>query len=195
MSKKISQQRWAEAQKAERECHDRFLDKDGADFVREHYKGTYDRYFHYLELDYDQSDKIITEIGCADYPALEHCKVGCGVLIEPMPSPILKDLVSKRKELILVDAPVEERMILPCDEIWLLNVMQHVIDPDLFIEKCKESADVIRFFEPIDWPVEIYHPHTFDFEWYQKHFPEAKRYNGTEKGFHTSHCSYGIWRK
>lgn len=195
MSKKINLKRWQEAQKAERECHDRFLNKDGADYVRDHYKRTYDSYFKYLDLSYDQTEKVIIEIGCADYPALEHCEVFKGILIEPMPSDILTAMVSRRPSLSIIDKPVENITLPACNEIWLLNVMQHVIDPDLFIDKCKKAADVIRFFEPIDWPIEIYHPHTFDFEWYQNHFPEAKRYEGTEKNFHTAHCAYGVWTK
>lgn len=195
MSKKITIERWQEAQKAERVCHNNFLERAGEDEVRAHYKGTYDRYFHRLGLNYNQKKKSIIEIGCADYPALEHCEVFEGILIEPMPSKILKDLVKQRENLELISRPVEEITLPKCDEIWLLNVMQHVIDPDLFIEKCKEAAEVIRFFEPIDWPIEIYHPHTFDFEYFKGHFPEAKRYNGDEKGFHTAHCAYGIWEK
>jgi hypothetical protein len=109
-----------------------------------------------------------------------------------MPSDILKD-ISKELGCDIIDKPVEEIEIPKCDEIWLLNVMQHVIDPDLFIAKCKEAAKLIRFFEPIDWPIEIYHPHTFTFEWYQKHFKDAKLYNGNLPNFHEAKCAYGIW--
>lgn len=195
MSKKISQQRWAEAQEAERICHDNFLAKAGIEGVKAHYADSYCRYFSYLGIDLDERDKVIMEIGCADFPALQICAVKKGILVEPLPSPILKEIVEHYPNLELIQDKVEDIDLPECDEIWLLNVMQHVVDPDLFIEKCKKAAKVIRFFEPIDWPIEIYHPHTFDFNWYLKHFPEAKRYEGTEKNFHTAHCAYGIWER
>ena len=189
MVTRISRERWQQAQEAERVCH-KFTRQEG----ERYYKNSYDKYFEYLGMNYDQQGKTIVEIGCADFPALQHCtNVAKGVLIEPMPSPILEEIVSERPELSIIQCAVEDMEELPeCDEIWLLNVMQHVIDPDLFVEKCKQTAKVIRFFEPIDWPVEIYHPHTFDFAWYDERFG-AKFYDGRDKGFHTANCAYGTW--
>jgi len=123
---------------------------------------------------------------------LQWVKFGKGLLIEPMPSDILKE-IAKEYNLEIINKAVEDIVLPKCDEIWLLNVMQHVIDPDLFIKKCKESAHIIRFFEPIDWPIEIYHPHTFTFEWYKNHFPESKLYDGSKPNFHQAKCAYGIW--
>lgn len=191
---KITDDRWDEAQKAERECHDRFLTKAGVEGVRAHYSQTYASYFKWLGIKQNQKGKTIVEIGCADFPGLEWCDNVDGILIEPLPSPILKDLVKNRIDLELISQKVEDIDLPKCDEIWLLNVMQHVQDPDLFVEKCKAAAKVIRFFEPIDWPIEIYHPHTFDEDWYRGHFGDCvKRYTGTDKEFHTAHCAYGIW--
>ena len=82
-------------------------------------------------------------------------------------------------------------------ETWLLNVMQHVQDPDLFIQKCKEKSHTIRFFEPIDWIEEIYHPHVFHLEDYKEWFGECTNFyrGGSIRGFHQANCAYGIWRK
>jgi len=160
-----------------------------------HYSQTYAYYFKYLDIIQNQKGKTIVEIGCADFPALQWCDNMNGILVEPLPSPILTELVKHRIDLELISKRVEDIDLPECDEIWLLNVLQHVLDPDLFIEKCKEAAPVIRFFEPIDWPIEIYHPHTFDFEYFQGHFPEAKRYTGDVAEFHTANCAYGIWNR
>ena len=186
---KITKKRWRTAQAAERKCHDE------SPTTSEHYEKSYVKYFSYLQMGFNHSGKIITEIGCADYPALEHCNVKHGYLIEPMPSPKLRELVDTRPEFEIIAKPVEEMTLPKSDEIWLLNVMQHVIDPDLFIKKCKEATNLIRFFEPIDWPIEIYHPHTFTFDYYKDHFPEAVLYTGKDKEFHTSKCAYGVWTK
>jgi hypothetical protein len=185
MVKSITLERWHEAQIAERICH-KFDRKQG----ESHYKNTYHNYFKYLEI--KDSDAFIVEIGCADFPALQWVKFGKGLFIEPMPSDILKE-IAKELGCDIIAEPVENIDIPECDEIWLLNVMQHVINPDLFIFKCKEAAKLIRFFEPIDWPIEIYHPHTFTFEWYKTHFPDAKLYDGKHPNFHEAKCAYGIW--
>ena len=195
MSKKITKKRWQVAQTAERICHDEFHEKFTNEEGKEYYRKTYEKYFSYLQMGYNHKGKTITEIGCADYPALEHCEVKRGILIEPMPSTYLQSMVNNRPDLEIIAEPVENITIPKSEEIWLLNVMQHVIDPDLFIEKCKEATSLIRFFEPIDWPIEIYHPHTFDFDYYKKHFPQAVRYEGNDKNFHTSKCAYGVWTK
>lgn len=184
---RITQERWEQAQKAERECHT-FNRKEG----EAHYRKTYETYFNYLGI--TDSNKTVIEIGCADFPAIQWVKVGKGILIEPMPSEILKE-IAKEHGYQIIAKPVEGIDLPKCDEIWLLNVMQHVIDPDLFIEKCKQAADVIRFFEPIDWPIEIYHPHTFTFEYYKNQFPDAKLYEGNVEGFHQAKCAYGIWSR
>jgi hypothetical protein len=187
---KITLERWQQAQEAERKHHT-FSREEG----RAHYFKTYQNYFEYLGIDFNHEGKVIAEIGCADFPALEHCIVRRGILIEPMPSELLKELVNERKDLSLIVSPVEELDFRDkcVDEIWLLNVMQHVIDPDLFIKKCKQAAKIIRFFEPINWPIEVYHPHTFTFEYYKSHFPDAKLYKGDKKDFHTAECAYGTW--
>lgn len=186
----ITKQRWQEAQIAERQHH-----RLGRDEGRDHYRKTYEIYFDYLQMDFNHEGKTIIEIGCADFPALEHCTVKKGYLVEPMPSDHLKALISERSDLELISAPVEEIDLPKADEIWLLNVMQHVINPDLFIAKCKEAAKVIRFFEPINWPIEIYHPHTFTFSDYRGWFHNCDLYKGDKKEFHTAECAFGTWNK
>lgn len=191
MPKRITQERWIEAQKAERQFHTMSREEG-----QEHYRKTYKKYFQYLAIEPQTAfvRKTITEIGCADFPGLQWVNCFYGYLVEPMPSEILKQIADDFGYEI-IEEPVEQIDLPKCDEIWLLNVMQHVIDPDLFIEKCKAAADVIRFFEPIDWPIEIYHPHTFTFQYYKGHFPDAKLYPGTDPGFHTAKCAYGVWSR
>lgn len=46
------------------------------------------------------------------------------------------------------------------DEAWSYNVLQHVRDPALVIEKMREHARTIRLFEWIDLPAYDGHPHT-----------------------------------
>lgn len=185
----ISKDQWLIAQTAEKEMHTMSYEEGS-----KHYKHSYDCYFKYLGIGYNHSTKTIIEIGCADFPALEHCKVLKGICVEPMPSSILKE-IAKRKKLEIIQAPVEEIDLPKCDEIWLLNVMQHIIDPDLFVSRCKDAAKIIRYFEPIDYPTCIYHPHTFTLNQFKNWFNDAKRYNDKVPGFHEAECAYGTWIK
>lgn len=192
MTNGITNKRWEEAQEAERACHDRLIEKIGEQAAHKQYEKTYQYYFNYLGIDKDQQGKTIVEIGCADYPALEWCHNVKGILIEPLPSHRLNEYV-KANGYELIKDKVENIEIPDCDEIWLLNVLQHVQDPDVFIEKCKKHT--IRFFEPIDCGIHVHHPHDFTEGWYrerlgdcvQNYFPRM----GTD--FHGARCVYGVW--
>jgi len=189
---KITSDRWNEAQQAERDCHDRLIDKIGESATHSHYQQTYQHYFDYLGIEPDQHGKTIVEIGCADYPALEWCNNVNGILIEPLPSDRLNQFVDSRADITLIKAKVEDIELPECDEVWLLNVMQHVQDPDLFIEKCKR-AKVVRFFEPIDCGICVHHPHTFTQEWYEKRFGDCVKRYLPVLNFHGANCVYGVW--
>ena len=45
------------------------------------------------------------------------------------------------------------------DEVWIYNVLQHVIDPEKIIKNAKVAAPVLRIFEWIDIPPHEGHPH------------------------------------
>jgi len=45
------------------------------------------------------------------------------------------------------------------DEVWIYNVLQHTIDPELIIANALEFAPVIRMFEWVDIPPHQGHPH------------------------------------
>lgn len=187
MVKPITTERWKRAQLAERKCHTYDYDEG----VRL-YKFSYECYANYINL--TKVNGTVIEIGCADFPALQHYPASHGIVIEPMPSPIL-DRIVKECNLTLIKEPVENIILPPCDEIWLMNVMQHIIDPDLFVDKCKEAASVIRYFEPVDFPTCEYHPHTFTMDDFVHWFGDAKRYTDKVPHFHQADCAYGVWRK
>jgi hypothetical protein len=47
----------------------------------------------------------------------------------------------------------------PFDEVWIYNVLQHTIDPELIIANAWKLAPVIRMFEWVDIPPHQGHPH------------------------------------
>jgi hypothetical protein len=105
------------------------------------------------------------------------------------------EVICKEKGIERIKEPVEEIDLPECDEIWIFNVMQHIIDPDLFVEKCKASAKLIRYFEPVDYPTCRYHPHTFSMDDFTRWFDEPKLYKDFVSHFHDAICAYGVWIK
>lgn len=185
----IDKLRWQQAQLAERKLHTEPMNE-----AVKHYGESYHWNFHYLGIEPDQKGKTIVEIGPADVPALYFCDNVKGMVVEPMPSVTL-DVLCKDKGIMRMSDPVEEIDIPPCDEIWFFNVMQHIINPDLFIEKCKAAANVIRFFEPIDCGICEHHPHSYTAQDFISYFGAVKIYNDKRNNFHDGPCVYGVWRK
>lgn len=188
---RITKERWQEAQTAERDQH-----KSDLQAGRDHYQKVYEYYFEYLQVATNLQGKSIMEIGPGDFPAIMYChNYMLSYIIEPMPSAHLHTLLPSFKSVILIKKAFEEiKPYYEVDEIWLLNVMQHIIDPELFINRCKAMAKVIRFFEPINEPITVYHPHTYTKEDFERWFGEVKIYNGDMPDFHTATCAYGIYK-
>jgi hypothetical protein len=185
----ITKERWQEAQQAERKEHT-FDYQEGFD----HYRTSYEHVFRFLGMATDQRGKTILEIGPADFPALAYCQNYKGIIVEPMPSKHLNRFV-KESKIKLIHYPVEEIELPFVDEAWLFNVLQHVIYPDLFIEKCKGVSKVIRYFEPIDYPTSEYHAHTFTRVDFVEWFGLVNIYEGgSVEGFHQADCAYGTWQ-
>ena len=195
--KSISLERWREAQYAERACHNTDLNNNPV-----HYADTYKTYFKYLGLGTDLEGLHVIEIGPAMHPALAICKnYGQSIIIEPMGTTILEEFC-KQNNIKFISQPVETlSYIEEIDdmenvlEVWLFNVMQHVIDPEKVVARCKDIADRIRFFEPINTPVEAHHPHSFTGDDYVRWFGDSVQFyrGGCEPGFHTADCAYGVW--
>lgn len=197
----ISRERWMEAQKAEYEAHERDTRN-----TFQHYKGVYNTYLKYVECGHDLHGLHVIEVGPAHHPALAYChNYGASAIVEPMHNEKLFEFC-RANSVSLFDMPLEEISDEDLNdfrdnaegnviEVWLFNVMQHVINPDEFIRQCKLFADRIRFFEPINTPVEPHHPHTFTYQNYIDYFGGCvKMYKGgTELNFHTADCAYGVW--
>ena len=189
----ISKDKWQIGQIKERQHHI-FSHEEG----KKHYDNAYKHYFRYVGLDRDLDGKSVIEVGSADFPALGYCEnYAMGYVVEPMPSEILED-ICKEKNLVLIKSCAEDYGFPPVDEVWFFNVLQHVLDPDVIIEKAKEAADVIRFFEPIEAGTDQCHHHEFTMDYFRGHFGGCVKYfepNQGIKGFHTWQNSYGKWTK
>lgn len=192
MKQPISIERWMQAQEAEKKIH-----AEGERDI-DYYFGVYNTYFKYVGVDMESSkERSILEVGPASVPALAYTHyTGFDLFVcEPNPSKRLID-ICEFGGITILDSPLEHLPSLQFDEIWLFNVMQHIIDPELFVSKCKEMAGVIRYFEPIDEGTTVYHPHSYAFEDFYRWFGCKDIYEPSgEPNFHTAKCAYGIWTK
>jgi hypothetical protein len=191
MSKKsIDDQRWNEAQQAEKPHHI----ADSLSHSYTHYDKIYDMYFQYLNIEKQNlKQKSIAEIGPARIPGLFFCKnYSKSYVIEPTYYPET-DEYYRGKNIVRIFEKAENCKFPQTDEIWLLNLLQHVQDPDKLIALCKKNAKTIKFFEPIDYPISVEHPFTFSFEDYVEYFGNSvKRYTPVP-GFHQANCVYGVY--
>lgn len=176
---------WKVAQIAERKQHK--LDLVSA---IEHYRKSYAQYFEYLQIDPNINGRIICEIGPADVPGLYYCTdTSNSFVVEPMPSEILPrlgiNIIKKRAELLDFSQ---------VDEVWLMNVLQHVVDPDKIVQEAKK-ARVVRWFEPVNQGTDACHLHNLTHEMFEKWFGISNRYIAKPKteAFHLASCSYGIY--
>lgn len=162
----------------------------------EHFRRGYAFYRAFLNIDWDLNGRSVIEIGCANYSAISYCaNIGEGYVIEPLPSDHLRKNISDKNILLFTDR-AEDFPFPDVDEVWLLNVLQHTISPDLIIEKAKAAAKVVRFFEPIEAGTDVMHLHNFTLEYFRGHFGDCVKYYPAFRdieGFHSHQCAYGVW--
>jgi hypothetical protein len=190
IKKAINKERWDIAQKEEKLHHTH----ENLEEAIIKWKDIYDFYFRYLNIDFDLKNKTILEIGPARISALLYCdNYQHSFIVEPTEYEDTTKLYSE-KPISFIREIYENCESPKVDEIWLFNVLQHVVDPDEFIEKCKKNTKVIKFFEPINTPIETHHPHSFTFDDYTKYFGvSTKLYNGSTEKYHTADCVYGVY--
>jgi hypothetical protein len=190
IKKSIDKERWDLAQKEEKLHHT----YENTDDSLKKWEKIYDFYFRYLKIDLNLNNKSILEIGPARVAALLYCNnYAPSYIVEPTIYDDYENLYGGKNITFIRDI-YEDCESPKVDEIWLFNVLQHIVDPDIFIEKCKKNAKVIKFFEPIDTPIEVHHPHSFTYDDYKKYFGDSVNlYNGSTEIFHTANCVYGTY--
>jgi len=191
---KITLGRWAQAQNDEFAHHQ--------DLTLGAYSRTHEVVAQYLDFDYkeDFRDKVIVEVGCAAQPHLLQCQSNFkkAYAIEPLidrwPQSIKDNWT--QNNIIAVNEAYELAEIPDADETWLFNVISHVIDPVEMMQKAMRTSKIVRFFEPIDQPINMAHPHEITMQLIEKVMgPFGEIYQGgSEPGFHGANCYYGTWR-
>ncbi len=193
MKEPITKERWEEAQVGEKIYHI----AEPVEMSYNHFREAYKHYFKWLDINPDLSGKSVIEIGPGRIAALLFCdNHKLSYVLEPTEYDGIAHLYDK-ENLLVIKKTAEEWDFPNVDEIWLFNLLQHVQDPDLLIKKCKESAKVIRFFEPVDLPTNLEHPFTFSMDDFKGYFGDCvKEYAANQgiKGFHGAKCAYGVYK-
>lgn len=186
--------KWVGAQKEERHHHPIKFNPKLDDANSLFYYSLYKNYFRLLELSFDLKNQSIIEVGPAKIARLCFCtNYENSYLIEPL---VFEDTLDfyRSKNITVIHEPVETCKLPKVNQAWMFNLLQHVIDPHTVIEKLKECADVIYFFEPIDFPMDEKHIHSVNEEFFIGEFNReiVKKYIGNSiYNFHTANCAYG----
>ena len=192
----VSDERWFATQPGEKAGH--VVDPIGISY--EKYKIAYNYYFEYLNINNaDLQKKSIAEIGCARISSLFFCNnYSKSYVIEPTYYPEA-DKYFEGKDIVKIHERAEQCDFPKVDEVWMFNVLDHVQNPDLIIEKAKQNSKIIRFFEPIDCGTNLEHPFSFSLNDYKKYFGDCvKLYTCPNKEhpskmFHGADCAYGVY--
>ena len=196
---KIQRHIWENAQKHELQYHVHSPRSESW------YSEFFYNYFRILGCNTEEfQQKSIIEVGPAFYPGLSYYSARKKVCVEPTYNEFGEEVKKRYQDsnIELILKPLEEvehfELEEKFDELWMLNFLQHVIDPELCISQAKRFAKVIRFFEPINTPTDVCHPHAFDIRYFQNAFSHdtVSYYAGKRDplfvdGFHEAECAYG----
>jgi len=127
--------------------------------------GLFDDYGDNGEL--NMRGKSVIDIGGGPVSMTLRCfNAGHLVVVDPCNWPKSVRRRYGRYEIELVKIPAEE--LSPgfgfFDELWMINLLQHVQDPALVVEQCKPLAKVIRVFDWLNIPLDDCHPHVLTAE-------------------------------
>jgi len=192
---KITEERWVQAQEEE-------LRLSSINIDPKYYEMMYFTMAKLMNIDFDTDfiGKSIIEIGPGPLGVtLLTEKFSKAIIVEPLIYKWGQEYVNlyMEKNIIIETTPYENLTIEEkVDETWFFNVLQHVIDPELQLRKAKETSKVVRIFEPINYPIELAHPHLLTKDLFTGIFGEdfGTTYIGSSiPNFHTADCYYGTW--
>jgi hypothetical protein len=191
---KITKKRWIEAQKEE-------LRLSSIDINPSYYEFMYANIAELMGIDFEKDfiGKTIIEVGPGP--------LGVTLLTEGFAeATIIEPLIDdwdpeyrayyEEKNIKIEKTPYETLEIGEVDETWFFNVLQHVIHPEVQLQKAMETSKVVRIFEPINYPIEKAHPHLLTKELFTDIFGGdfGTFYQGnTIPNFHSADCYYGTW--
>lgn len=126
-------------------------------------------YFHYMDLpSHDLDGKSILDLGGGMQSYLLNCRNFTGVVVDPILRHCPRWVLDRYLEsnITTVELPIEEyQTSTQFDEVWIYNVLQHVLDPEECVAKARMYGKLVRVFEPVNRPADSKHPHVLTKEW------------------------------
>jgi len=162
-------------------------------------------YARYMGLDFtdqggpgpeiDLGETSVLDVGGGPCSLLLKCRGGQRSVVDPCPFPIW---VADRYAVAGVHwfhEPAE--WFLPgahrFDEIWIYNVLQHVVDPELVVRRSRERAATIRIFEWMNMAPHEGHPHELRRELLEKWLEEEGMTSYVNEGGAVGEAFWGIF--
>ena len=109
---------------------------------------------------YDLGGKSILDIGGGPVSLLLKCvNVGRRVVVDPLSYPKWIRARYDYAGIVYVQVKGEDIVDTGFDEVWIYNVLQHVIDPEKIIQNAKRAGKLVRLFEWLEIGEAPGHPH------------------------------------
>lgn len=169
---KITKETWEKAQKYESAWW-RDDGQGSANSFHEEFKQKY--YAERMGIIFDQWSRIdlqgknVLDVGGG--PAsmlLKTHNAGRRKVIDPLDMPDWVTARYKNAGIEIEKIPAEEMRESGWDEVWMYNVLQHVIDPEEILRRALAAGKVLRVFEFLDRPANEGHPHVLTKELMEK---------------------------
>ncbi len=110
---------------------------------------------------YDLRGYSVIDLGGGPVSMMLKCVGGNGIVVDPCPYP---QWVADRYAAAEIDYRQEEaegfRVPDRFSEVWIYNVLQHVVDPEAVIATARACGYILRIFEWLETPPSEGHPHT-----------------------------------
>ena len=107
----------------------------------------------------DMRGKSVIDMGGGPTSLLLKCQNVKGTVIDPCKFPDWVGGRYKAAGIKYFQIKAEDLTLAQADEVWIYNVLQHTVDPELIIKNARKAAGTIRLFEYIDTGTSDGHPH------------------------------------
>lgn len=133
--------------------------------------------------------KSILDIGGGPISLLLKCvNFSKAVVVDPCKFPDWVLERYKAHNIEFINKPGEEIDLQGFDEVWIYNVLQHVIKPGEVLKRTKKAGKIIRIFEWINTGGSAGHPHNLTSAWLDKYFNgKLQKLNGENGCYGTAY--------
>jgi 2-polyprenyl-3-methyl-5-hydroxy-6-metoxy-1,4-benzoquinol methylase len=144
--------------------------------------------------DIDLDGKSILDIGGGPVSLLLKCKNFRGIVVDPCKFP--KWVLDRYTAASIIYVPIAAELLTNSarlDEVWIYNVLQHVIDPKQVIENARKAGKIVRVFEWVNAGINPGHPHNLRKETLDKWFNGIGNVESINDRGAIGECYYGLF--